>query len=144
MNSVCSYKTHTHTHTHTRTHARAHTHTYPTQTLIFIYIEIKFPTSSRACLQQLLKISSQSDERCVLLYGTHTHTHTHTQIAYTDMDFYIYMGWFFSFGTNASVLCCNNVGRCHFYRRLMTCIPSLRAHDLDRPRHRSCAVAPVR
>ena len=56
----------------------------------------------------------------------------------------IYMGWFFSFGTNASVLSCNNVGRCHFYRRLLTCIPCLRAHDLARPRHRSCAVAPVR
>ena len=55
-----------------------------------------------------------------------------------------YMGWFFSFGTNASVLSCNNVGRCHFYRRLLTCIPSLRAHDLAHPRHRSCAVAPVR
>ena len=54
------------------------------------------------------------------------------------------MGWFFSFGTNASVLSCNNVGRYHFYRRLLTCIPSLRAHDLARPRHRSCAVAPVR
>ena len=56
----------------------------------------------------------------------------------------IYMGWFFSFGTNASVLSCNNVGRCHFYRRLLTCIPSLRAHDLARPHHRSCAVTPVR
>ena len=55
-----------------------------------------------------------------------------------------YIGWFFSFGTNASVLSCNSVGRCHFYRRLLTCIPSLRAHDLARPRHRSCAVAPVR
>ena len=40
-----------------------------------------------------------------------------------------YIGWFFSFGTKASVLSCNNVGRCHFYRRLLT-IPSLRAHDL--------------
>ena len=46
-----------------------------------------------------------------------------------------YMGWFFSFGTNASVLSRNNVGRCHFYRRLLTCIPSLRAHDLTRPCH---------
>ena len=55
-----------------------------------------------------------------------------------------YMGWFFSFGTNASVLSCNNVGRCHFYRRLLTCIPSLRAYDLACPRHRSCAFAPVR
>ena len=54
------------------------------------------------------------------------------------------MGWFFSFGTNALVLSCNNVGRCHFYRRLLTCIPSLRAHDLAHPCHRSCAVAPVR
>ena len=54
------------------------------------------------------------------------------------------MGWFFSFGTNASVLSCNNVGRCHFYLRLLTCIPSLRAHDLARPHHRSCAVVPVR
>ena len=54
------------------------------------------------------------------------------------------MGWFFSFGTNASVLSCNNLGRCHFYQRLLTCIPSLRAHDLARPLHRSCAVAPVR
>ena len=54
------------------------------------------------------------------------------------------MGWFFSFGTNASVLSCNNVGHCHFYRRLLICIPSLRAHDLARPHHRSCAVAPVR
>ena len=41
------------------------------------------------------------------------------------------------------MLSCNNVGRCHFYRRLLTCIPSLRAHDLARHRHRSCAVAPV-
>ena len=57
---------------------------------------------------------------------------------------YWYMGWFFCFGTNASVLSCNNVGRCHFYRRLLTCIPSLRAHDLARPRHRSCAVVLVR
>ena len=56
----------------------------------------------------------------------------------------LYLGWFFSFGTNASVLSCNNVGRCHFYRRLLTCIPSLRACDLACPRHRSCAVAPVR
>ena len=51
-----------------------------TQTLIFIYklyIYIKFPKPPRACLQQLLKVSSQSDERCVLLCGTHTHTHTH-------------------------------------------------------------------
>ena len=58
----------------------------------------------------------------------------------------MYMGWFFSFGTNASVLSCNNVGRCHFYRRLLTCIPFLRVHDLARPRRRqrSCAVAPVR
>ena len=56
----------------------------------------------------------------------------------------IYMGWFSSFGTNASVLSCNNVGRCHFYWRFLTCIPSLRAHDLARPHHRSCAVAPVR
>ena len=56
----------------------------------------------------------------------------------------IYMGWFFSFGTNASVLSCNNVGRCHFYRRLLACIPSLRAHDLARHRYRSWAVAPVR
>ena len=55
----------------------------------------------------------------------------------------LYMGWFFSLGTNASVLSCNNVGRCHFYRRLLTCIPSLGAHDLARPHHRSCAVAPV-
>ena len=55
-----------------------------------------------------------------------------------------YMGWFFSFGINVLVLSCNNVGRCHFYRRLLTCIPSLRAHDLAHPRHRSCAVAPVR
>ena len=54
------------------------------------------------------------------------------------------MDWFFSFGTNASVLSCNNVGRCHFYRRLLTCIPSLRAQDLARPRHCSCAVAPVK
>ena len=54
------------------------------------------------------------------------------------------MGWFFSFGTNASVLSCNNVGRCHFYRRLLTCIPSLRAHELARPRHHSCIVASVR
>ena len=54
------------------------------------------------------------------------------------------MGWFFSFGTDASVLSCNNVGRCHFYWRLLTCIPSLRAHDLARPHQRSCAVAPVR
>ena len=54
------------------------------------------------------------------------------------------MGCFFSFGTNASVLSCNNVGRCYFYRRLLTCIPSLRAHDLARPRLRSCAVAPAR
>ena len=56
----------------------------------------------------------------------------------------MYMGWFFSFGTNASVLSCKNVGRCHSYRRLLTCIPSFRAHDLARPHHRSCAVAPVR
>ena len=42
------------------------------------------------------------------------------------------------------MLSCNNVGRYHFYRRLLTCIPSLRAHDLARPCHRSCAVAPVR
>ena len=49
----------------------------------------------------------------------------------------VYMGWFFSFSTNASVLSCNNVGRCHFYRRLLSCIPSLRAHDLVHPRHRS-------
>ena len=53
------------------------------------------------------------------------------------------MGWF-SFGTNASVLSCNNVGHCHFYRRLLTCIPSLRAHDLAYPHHHSCAVVPVR
>ena len=57
---------------------------------------------------------------------------------------YIYMGWFISFGTNASVLSCNNVGRCHFCQRLLTCIPSLRAHDLGRHRHRSCTVVPVR
>ena len=55
-----------------------------------------------------------------------------------------YMGWFFSFGTNASVLSCNNVGRCHFYWMLLTYIPSLRAHDLTRPHHRLFAVAPVR
>ena len=54
------------------------------------------------------------------------------------------MGWFFSFGTNSSMLSCNNVGCCHFYRRLLTCIPSLRAPDIACPRHRSCAIAPVR
>ncbi|PSN54729.1 hypothetical protein C0J52_04869 [Blattella germanica] len=49
----------------------------------------------------------------------------------------------FSFSTNASVLSCNNVGRCHLYRRLLTYIPSLRAHDLAHPCHHLCAVAPV-
>ena len=56
----------------------------------------------------------------------------------------LYMGWFFSFGTNTSVLSCNNVGHCHFYRRLLNCIPSLRTHDLALPRHRSWTVVPVR
>ena len=59
MNGVCSYMGHTHTHS-----------------VIYIYIYIKFPKPPRACLQQLLKVLSQSDERCVLLYGTQTHTKT--------------------------------------------------------------------
>ncbi|PSN52273.1 hypothetical protein C0J52_08318 [Blattella germanica] len=37
------------------------------------------------------------------------------------------------FGTNASVLSYNNVGRFHFYRGLLTSIPSLRGHDLAVP-----------
>ena len=61
--TVCVPIRHTHTHTHTHKH---------TQTVIFIYI--KFRKSPRACLQQLLKVSSQSDERCVLLYGTNIET----------------------------------------------------------------------
>ena len=50
----------------------------------------------------------------------------------------LYMRWFFSFGANALVLSCNNVGHCHFYQRLLTCIPSLEAHDLACPRRRAC------
>ena len=36
-----------------------------------IFNFFKFPKPPRACLQQFLKVSSQQDERCVLLYGTH-------------------------------------------------------------------------
>ena len=39
------------------------------RTFTFLFIQIKFPTLSRACLQQLLKVTSKSDERCMLLQG---------------------------------------------------------------------------
>ena len=46
-----------------------------------IFKFFKFPKPPRGCLQQLVKVSSQSDERCGLLYGTdrQTDTQTHRQ-----------------------------------------------------------------
>ena len=50
----------------------------------------KFPKPPQECLQQLVKVSSQSDERCGLLYGIHTHRQTDRQTdIQTDIDFYI-------------------------------------------------------
>ena len=77
MNGVCSYTGHTHTHTTPNTPA----------SIIFNFF--KCPKPPRGCLLQLVKVSSRSDKRCVLLYGTHTHTHT--QIAYTDS---LHRHWF--------------------------------------------------
>ena len=37
-----------------------------------IFKFFKFPKPPQECLQQLVKVSPQSDERCVLLYGTQT------------------------------------------------------------------------
>ena len=41
-----------------------------------IFKFFKFPKAPRECLQQLVKVSSQSDERCGLLYGTYTERQT--------------------------------------------------------------------
>ena len=57
MNGVCSCKT---------------TPGTPASTIFKIFT---FPKSPRECLQ-LVKVSSQSDKRCVLVYGTYTDTQT--------------------------------------------------------------------
>ena len=46
-------------------------HRVPASTILKFF---KFPKPPRECLQQLVKVSSQSDERCGLLYDTHTQT----------------------------------------------------------------------
>ena len=42
-----------------------------------IFKFFKFPKPPQECLQQLVKVSSQSDERSVLLYGKHRQTDRH-------------------------------------------------------------------
>ena len=61
MNGVCSCKV---------------TPGTPASTILKFF---KFPKPPRACLQQFLKVSSQSDERCVLLYGTDRQTDRQTE-----------------------------------------------------------------
>ena len=52
---------------------------------------LKFPKPPQVFLQQLVKVSSQSDEQCVLLYGTDTQTLIYDLYIYIYIYIYMYI-----------------------------------------------------